>query len=251
VFVSFSSLLSRSLPPTLVYLLGRARIRGRRVHRWFQQNGIRGVLAGLCGYPIRLFRRKRREVLIDQSLGAETRGSLGLWHARIPFDSFRYATGYEPSDPQLVRRLLRSLQQDFSEFAFVDIGCGKGRALIIAAEFGFNRLIGVEFVAGFAETARRNCRRLGIPAEIRTQDALEFEFPAGNLVIYLYNPFNSGALAPLLDQLLAAEPRECFVIYVNPIERSLLDSCDRMESIASDRDAAIWRIAPRLVGASD
>jgi predicted RNA methylase len=42
------------------------------------------------------------------------------------------------------------------ETTFVDIGSGKGRALIIAAEYAFKRIIGVEYSPSLATICRRN-----------------------------------------------------------------------------------------------
>lgn len=243
--MSLSSVLTNHLPPSLVYFKKRAAQRARTARRWFREEGFQGVLLHGVRYLLSLRNLKQRDLEFDKGLGVDTRGPIGLWHLRVPFDNVRHAARYEGSDPNLLRELLRDLQQDFSTFSFVDLGCGKGRALLVAGEFGFAQLIGVEFAAQLAETAGRNCRRLGLPAKIVNQDASQFQFPTGNLVVYLYNPFGPTVLSPVLDRLLATQTTECFLIYVNPLHRRLIDDYPRMQQLAANRGSAVWRLAPR------
>jgi tRNA1(Val) A37 N6-methylase TrmN6 len=50
---------------------------------------------------------------------------------------------YAGSQPSIVRAGI-ALLPDHNQYAFVDLGCGKGRALMVASEFSFARLVGVE-----------------------------------------------------------------------------------------------------------
>jgi predicted RNA methylase len=251
--MSLSSVLSNHLPPSLAYFKKRVAQRARTARRWFRDEGFKGVVLHGVHYLLSLRNLKQRDLEFDKGLGVDTRGPVGLWRLRVPFDNLRHAARYEGSDPNLLRELLRDLQQDFSTFSFVDLGCGKGRALLVAGEFGFAQLIGIEFAAQLAETAARNCCRLGLPAKIVNQDASQFQFPTGNLVAYLYNPFGALVLRPVLDRLLATQTAECFLIYVNPLHRRLIDDCPRMHQLAANRGSAVWRLSPRstVVDAAD
>jgi SAM-dependent methyltransferase len=113
---------------------------------------------------------------------------------------------YAPTDYRSFRRVLDSLRIQPGEDVFVDLGCGMGRALILAATLPFQRVLGVELSADLAATARSNvqralprlrCRRV----EIVEADATDFAMPLDVTIVYMYNPFCGEALAAVLDKL--------------------------------------------------
>src|SRR5207245_5268496 len=53
---------------------------------------------------------------------------------------------------------LQALPAVPSQLTFVDFGCGKGRALVLAAEHGFRRVLGIECDAQLFAAAQRNAR---------------------------------------------------------------------------------------------
>src|SRR5260370_36125929 len=135
------------------------------------RDGLEGVVRKLARY-VQHFRRVRRtSAAFDRNLGVETAAPVGLWHLRIPSENLADAERYQAVDPNAFRRLLSSIDTDWSSFTFIDLGCGKGRALIVANEFGFERLIGVEFAAILGHNATRNCQSLRVRRGIDLQDA--------------------------------------------------------------------------------
>ena len=75
----------------------------------------------------------------------------------------------------------------------VDLGCGKGLAVLVAAEHPVRRVIGVELVPELAVAAQanveRNHRRLRSPVEIIATDVLDWSVPDDVTVVYAYSPF--------------------------------------------------------------
>ena len=107
-------------------------------------------------------------------------------------------TAYYAISPSALKAALELLPEPTSGFTFLDLGCGKGRALLIAADFDFPTIVGVELstdLCGTAESNTRSNRRI----EIRKQDAATLTFPAAPLIVFLYHPF----LAPVLRRVLA------------------------------------------------
>lgn len=109
--------------------------------------------------------------------------------------------------------------------SFVDLGSGKGRMLMLAAKHPFARIVGVEFAEELQAIARSNLARHAELAgpdpriALVTGDAAQFEFPAGPLVVFLFNPFGAATVKRVADRLHAswrAAPRPIRVIYVNP-----------------------------------
>jgi len=122
------------------------------------------------------------------------------------------------------RRLLTQLDLP-RDSNFVDIGAGKGRVLLMAAQCGFRKVIGIEFSGRLCAIARNNVelfRRkhpLLSPIEVIEADATEYPFHAEDRVFFMYNPFDAFILAQVLDNLrrsLDKEPRPIWLIYNTP-----------------------------------
>jgi predicted RNA methylase len=231
------------LPASFSYLKKRVTRRAETLRLWLREGGLKGVVGNLAGRLQEFRRRRETGIAFDRSLGVDTAGPVGLWHLRIPFENLRDAARYEGVDPAVLRRLLSGINGDLSSFTFIDLGCGKGRALLVASEFKFDRIIGVEFAAKLAQIATRNCHRLGVRAEILWQDAAEFSFPPGKMVVYLYNPFGPSVLNAVLDHLLEANTRESYVVYVNPLHRQSLDKRSGFKPLITNRGSAVWKFA--------
>lgn len=134
---------------------------------------------------------------------------------------------YLPTRPSVVRRILKRLPiQNFSEYTFVDLGSGKGRILLIAAQYPFRKIQGVEFALELHLQAEKNiacdshrARRKCPDVESINVDAAKYLFPKGNLVLYLFNPFGIDVLTKVLSNLaasLAENPRHVVVIALSP-----------------------------------
>ena len=67
---------------------------------------------------------------------------------------------------------------------------------------------------------------------VETEDAGTFRFPAGNLLIFLYNPFGREVinlvLAAMETALAVEENRSIFVIYYNPVYGECFDRSPKL-----------------------
>ena len=129
-----------------------------------------------------------------------------------------YNTAYWAISPSTLAQAFARLPFNPTPFTFVDLGCGKGRALLLAAQHGFSQILGVEISPALAEIARTNTAAQ-TNIEIRTQDAAEVLYPETPLLLFLYHPF----LAPLLRRVLqnivrhhAQSPQELYILFANP-----------------------------------
>ena len=114
---------------------------------------------------------------------------------------------------------------DWRPFTFVDLGCGKGRALLLASRYPFQGILGVELDATLAAIAQANLRTFRAPwQQCHTlaalhADATAVDLPPTPLVLYLYHPFLAPALKQVLRRLersLRQHPRELWLVYINP-----------------------------------
>ncbi|MEN9521377.1 MAG: hypothetical protein RLZZ381_3965, partial [Cyanobacteriota bacterium] len=118
-------------------------------------------------------------------------------------------------------------------YTFLDLGCGKGRALLVASEFSFENILGIELSPLLAEIARHNAEIVAHRFPQRTEvciqvaDASSFPLPAGNLVIFLYHPFGAELVAKVvagIEAALAAEDRSIYIVYYNPVAGHCFDA---------------------------
>jgi SAM-dependent methyltransferase len=162
------------------------------------------------------------------------------------------ATGYLPVRPRAFLRGLSSLPIDYSKYFFVDLGSGKGRALLLAARYQFKRLIGVEFAKELHDAAVRNASRSRFgkgPIEFVWADVLDFDFPAEPLVLYLFHPFGAETMRALLSKVarsIAEKPRDIILMYVNPeheeVIRSQFPDCRLLSDVKVKQRCVAYRL---------
>ena len=129
-----------------------------------------------------------------------------------------YITAYYGISPSSLRQALALLPDPADTYTFVDLGCGKGRALMVAAELPFRRLVGVEISPELARIAQANTAREP-RIHVEQGDAATFAFPHEPLVIFLYHPFLPPVLKKVLrnlEQARAASAGPIFLLYANP-----------------------------------
>ncbi len=129
-----------------------------------------------------------------------------------------YITGYYGISPSTLEQALERLPEPVDAYTFVDLGCGKGRALLVAAKSPFRRLVGVEISPELAQIAQANTSREA-RISVEQGDAARFSFPAEPLVIFLYHPFLPPVLRKVLrnlKQARAGSPHPTFLLYANP-----------------------------------
>ncbi len=161
-----------------------------------------------------------------------------------------YSNGHQPTSPDLLRLALARVSQP-AEATFVDLGCGLGRALIVAGEFGFKRIVGVELSPDLLAGARANLeivrRRFPTlpPIDLIENDAGNYVFPPGPLVLYLFNPFHPPVLRRVVTHLreaLRMEPRPLHLVYLAPDHAGLFDACAELErDPGGDIELHNWR----------
>jgi predicted RNA methylase len=136
---------------------------------------------------------------------------------------------YQPTVEEEFAAIMQQMATvDFETYTFIDLGSGKGRALLLAAMYPFSRIVGVEVQPELDAIARSNIERFQNPGqqchsiESLCADAREYSFPLTNIVLYLFNPFPDYVLREVLTNLVASAqsaPRSIFVLYNAPFEK--------------------------------
>jgi SAM-dependent methyltransferase len=195
-------------------------------------------------------RRRARygDIEYDFESGANTTAANVGWRTRLL--AAVAGAPYQPSEPALFHAMIRALPLRPAEFTFVDIGSGKGRALLLAAEHGFRDVAGVELVPELHAIAVENIRqwqaadRSGRRIVAQLGDAREFDFPAAPLVVYLFNPLPEAALRAVIARLersLAQAPRAVYILYHNPLLERVLAAAAGFERLDGTHQYVVYR----------
>jgi SAM-dependent methyltransferase len=148
-----------------------------------------------------------------------------------------------------LRRLFAELRLHVPpDAALVDLGCGKGKVLLAAAEAGVAKIRGVEFAHELCDQARANWAvfqaRTGNSAlvEVIESDAGVYRFQADESLFFLFNPFDEVVLDRVLTNLsesIAEHPRRAYIAaaYLSDRYRSVFAAHPKY---ALDRDLQAW-----------
>jgi SAM-dependent methyltransferase len=202
------------------------------------------------------FSPQAAEKRYDRRMGIDTAGYIEASSLGIAPQGSEPAQPYGPTPPEVAKFLIGQIAARAKGFTFVDIGSGKGRVLLIAAEFPFRKVVGFEHSEFLNQIAVRNIRQfsalnpLATTIEVVTGDATLLPLPDGPLVLFLFNPLGPNALrdfAASLKSSYHAAPRKIICIYYNtahpaafeelgifPIRRQVEcpgDACDRYRDL--------------------
>jgi SAM-dependent methyltransferase len=174
---------------------------------------------------------------VDVAYGIDTSGFVTVEKLSVDAQLTPLIMPYAGSQPSIIRRALAALG-DIGDYTFADLGCGKGRVTIVASEFPFRRIMGIELSPDLTRIARTNAATVTHNFPHRTQidifetNAVDFPFPDGKLVVFLYHSFGRKLLAGLIERLesrLSSGLLHLFFVYCNPVNGDLFDASPAFE----------------------
>ncbi len=224
--------------------------RDRRARESFF-SALRALMAELWGFlrdstPERK-RQRYGDVGYDWDYRVNTTSAAVGWRNRL---LGVFHSPYQPTDPELFREMLNGLDIDYGQFTFLDLGSGKGRTLLMASEYPFRRVLGVELLPELNHLAQENIREF--KSDSRKCDAVEslcmdargFVFPPEPLALYLFNPFLESGLAQVmrnLEQSLREHQRPVIVLYHNPLLANVLDASPLLKKVGGTHQYSVYR----------
>ena len=224
--------------------------------RWsVAQRGLGGTLRAAAAALRRRLRPGKETQTphpFDLQYGTDT-GGLVLGRELAPgFAHSAEITGYAATSPSRFWNTLEHWRaalrgRPVEQYAFVDVGCGKGRVLLLASRWPFREVLGVEIDPALTAVAERNLERWkeheeGIaPIHLVEGDATEVGLPAGDLLVFLYNPFSPVLMRALLGRLAARQEAEGGALYLI-YHRENADNPLRTEV----RWELLWRGVPEI-----
>jgi SAM-dependent methyltransferase len=192
----------------------------------------------------------------------DTRGSIQPVDLDIASDNKRFGTRYEPTPVKTFKSTMSNLPTDLSRFVFVDFGSGKGRALLLASEYNFKRIVGVEYAKDLHVIAEqnilshRNRKQRCFDISSVYCDAAVFPIPDDACVLYFYQPFTLDVMTSVAGNIkksYVADPREIYLVFLYPhataieaVERNL-SFAERIQTHPLPRDFAMMYTRELLI----
>jgi hypothetical protein len=211
-----------------------------------KERGIVVTLKESSGYLGR-YRKIRRawrhidqEDTFDRTHGTDTTAILQPEDFGTTSEHLQSAVYYRATPSRIFTRIMKALAIRYEDFVFIDFGSGKGRTLLLASEFPFKRIVGVEFSPKLHAIAQSNIRvyqsttqQCKYVASV-CADATSYTLPIDPTVYYFFNPFKLPVMSAVLDKIkqsLEKYPRKIFLVYVNAELASTLDQAGFLKRI--------------------
>lgn len=193
----------------------------RTIYDSIKKNGLRKtiiyeIIPKICNRII--------ELAFDIKYGTDTTSHARLEDLKIESSNKERGVQYEPTNIMPLKRLFNNLKFP-KDSVFVDLGCGKGRVLLVASEFGFKEVRGIEFSGELCTIAKNNCSNYQVKTGIKTRiqivesDVVDYIINDDENVFFLFHSFNAVVLNKVLENItvsLTIQPRKIWIVYRNP-----------------------------------
>lgn len=194
-------------------------------------------------------RRRYGDVEYDWDHRVDTTSATVGWRDRL---LGVFHSPYQPSEPSLFHEMLAGLNIRFEDFTFIDLGSGKGRTLLMASDYPFRKIIGVELLAELNRVAQENLRKYKshgqrcFQLESRCEDARRFDFPSEPIVLYLFNPLSPVDVSQVIANLensAKLHSRKIIVLYHNPQHDGVIMASGWLQRTRGTHQYAIYEAA--------
>jgi len=184
----------------------------------------------------------------DASYGIDTRGIIPVSNLDVKRTTWMEGNAYQGVgvDVDFADLLAKIVEyEEISSFNFVDLGSGKGRAVLLASRLPFHSIVGVEFSAELHRISINNLAHWPVQENIAESvsfvcaDAAEYPLPAGPLVLFMYNPFGVSIMSQVADRV-ARHPARIIVVYFTPKHAELFDALPRLHRVEVRQGCVVW-----------
>lgn len=195
------------------------------------------------------FYDKYTEKRFDRYYGTDTNQKLPIKEYNISSPNLEHACWYEAITKKFFTKMIRQMSIDFKKFVFIDLGSGKGKSLMFAADYPFRKIVGVEFSSELHQTARNNINLFAAKEDIHNKfqlfcmDAELYDFPPENIVLFLYNPFQGKVMKSVvkkIEQFLSSGQYKVFILYRNPKCTEMFENNDFLKIVKETPDYKIY-----------
>jgi len=186
--------------------------------------------------------RQESDATFDDQWNVDTGGIYRPTESEVCGENWAHGVRYQAVNARELRKVLGGLGINHGEFTFLDFGSGKGRALLVASEFCFKRIVGIEYCPDLNRIATENLKRHPDAArrcneiELITSDASKVALPDGPLVIFLFNPFSRAVMSQVAHNVTDSfreNPRRMTVVYFTPYDADLWEATGFLKRLSA------------------
>jgi SAM-dependent methyltransferase len=162
--------------------------------------------------------------------GSNTFAPVELKKLTIVDGDVKKASRYEAVSFHMLEHLFTAFRKFSGNTSIVDLGCGKGRVMMVAAHFGFTHMTGIDFAKEVCEEAKANMAEKekqfpDISWRVINGNVENYEITPDDSVFFMFNPFDYSVLKNFLRKLdISCDefPRRIYFLYASPQHDRLL-----------------------------
>ena len=144
-------------------------------------------------------------------------------------NNLEHASIYQACNYFILEKGLNYLRSINENKNITDFGCGKGRALVVAAHYGFANITGIDFAKALCLSAEKNIQetqRLYSSAKfnIICADVVNYEIEKEQTIFFFFNPFDEIIMLKVVKNILSSfkeKERKIYIMYANPVHKEI------------------------------
>jgi len=191
------------------------------------------------------------DYIFEKRYKLDTRTEVAIDDLDISQEDKQHADKYKPTRARYFRKIMEKVDLG-REGVLVDVGCGKGRILLLAAEHGFDQVIGLEISPALCQIAERNVdafRKVNPESgsiKVVCTNILDYQMTGNENVFFLYSPFGYSVTDRFLEMVresLKKHPRDlCLIIDEFRFPELLSDDEYFEQTLVYEYGAAVFHV---------
>ncbi len=164
----------------------------------------------------------------EEKFGIDTIGIVKLSDLNKNYLDYKGCNLYMPVPYNILNHFFKKVNLNDCNH-LLDIGCGKGRVMCVAASYGAKKITGLDFSKTLIDAASQNIeivqkQFLNTKFSLVVNNAFHYKIPTSVDCVFLFNPFNETVMRGVIHNILKSlqkKPRQLTVIYICPEEKQL------------------------------
>ena len=177
------------------------------------------------------------EIKGERKYGIDTIKIDRLHQLKIDSENLVHSSIYQGANYYVVEKAFDFLKSEKVNNSIVDFGCGKGRAMAVAAFYGFKNITGIDFSRKLCNAAEDNIAKIkskypSTNFSVICLDAVNYKIEKDTQTFFFFNPFDEVVMVKVAKNILASlkeNPRKIYIVYVNPLHKEIFQSAGFQE----------------------
>ena len=144
-------------------------------------------------------------------------------------ENFNHASFYQACNYFILEKGFDYLRSIHENKNLTDFGCGKGRAMVVAAHYGFENITGIDFAKALCNAAEQNIKNIeslypSAKFNIIHDDVVNYKIENDQTVFFFFNPFDEIIMLKVVKNILSSlkeKERKIYIMYANPVHKEI------------------------------